>query len=719
MELVQLALLSLLLVIATVSGLSPTEDFWAVENLPSGCKASLRHSERFGANLKYFDCEAAGLAEIPAGIPADSQIVNLRGNQIGRLSGRLDDLRELLHLDLSHNDLTSLQLDSDVNVSPFERLSRLEVLDLHSNPRLTSLPSGLFAGLSGLTELDLADCRLNRLNREVFADLPALRILRLSGNRLTSFPVGVDLPSLHQLHLERNFLPSLTSGNFASLPSLARLDLSRNRLSRLPADWPSGLDRLEKLRLDGNRLMTVPAVPSSLRSLSLGDNLISRLATGSFARLERLADLSLVGSSRLRMIDTGAFADLPSLLVCHLQDCPQLSYLDSAAFQNCPALTHLLLHGGNLTTIDQRLVTSLPSLLEFSFYSNPLACDCHSRWLWHLATGHTGAFPSGLKLAEADRLVCDSPGHLKFRLLGSLAASDLTGSSLACPPVVFVDVSSGRQTVPDGTDVTLECRAIGHTQLVWSGPDGRQLTTGGTLALRSVRQSAAGRYLCAAANGAGQTAQVTVDLEVTAAPVRIWPIRVAPGEVLLGLSGATRPQRLLVRMGPNGRHIQAGLVSPLMTSVRLSRLASATPFEVCLANQDEDEILTDLRCCHFATPTDSPHFDALQTVKSTNVAVGAGLAVLACLMAVICLATVWRQRRQGHDVDVKRPFLQVFDVVVEPNIYGKMPPPPSTPTDKVKPPSGRYFDQYFLGEFLAAGQSQRHLSTATDVTDVE
>lgn len=700
-----------LLVSLIASSLS-TDDFWDVAPLPSGCKASLRHSDRFGANLKYFDCEAAGLTEIPAGIPLDSQIVNLRGNRISRVS-RLDGLQELLHLDLSHNELTSLEYSSDTSFSPFELLSRLAVLDLHSNPRLTSLPSGIFAGLTGLTELDLADCRLNRLSPEDLVGLPALRILRLAGNRLTSFPIVVDLPSLHQLHLERNFLSTLTSDNFASLPSLVRLDLSRNRLSGLPSQWLSGLERLEKLRLDNNRLTGVPMIPPSVRSLSLGGNLIGRLPAGSFAGLGSLTDLSLVGSGRLRMIDRGAFTDLPGLLVCHLQDCPQLSYLDSAAFQNCPALTHLLLHGGNLTTVDRRLITSLPSLVEFSFYSNPLGCDCHSQWLWHLATGTAdpvGSFSPGLKLAEADRLVCDSPGHLKFRLLGSLTSSDMTGRAAACPPVVFADTSDGHRSVPDGTDVTLECRAVGHTQIVWSGPDGRQLATGGTLALRSVRKSAAGRYVCAATNDAGQTAQVAVDLEVLAAPVRIWPIRVGPGEVLLGLSGATRPQRLLIRTGLNGRHIQAGLVSPLMSSIRLSRLSGATPFEVCLANQNDDEILTDLRCCHFATPPDLPHFDALQTVKSTNVAVGAALAIAACLLAAVCLAAIGLQRRR-QDV-VNRPFLPHCYADVTPNFYGKL------PTTKVPK---EHLDDYITGvqyESLSYPQS-RHMSTATDVTDID
>ena len=84
----------------------------------------------------------------------------------------------------------------------------------------TNLQAGDFAGLSGLTGLDLSNRSIASLPRDVFSDLAALTTLNLSGNSLTELPVGVfvGLSSLSSVDLSGN------SGAPFTLPLVLRED---------------------------------------------------------------------------------------------------------------------------------------------------------------------------------------------------------------------------------------------------------------------------------------------------------------------------------------------------------------------------------------------------------------------------------------------------------------------------------------------------------------
>ena len=79
------------------------------------------------------------------------------------------------------------------------------------NNRLSSLPSGAFANLSGLQRLDLSNNFLDRLPRMAFG----------------------DLANLTELQLRNNSLRALDAALLRPLPRLRHLDLSLNGLSRL------------------------------------------------------------------------------------------------------------------------------------------------------------------------------------------------------------------------------------------------------------------------------------------------------------------------------------------------------------------------------------------------------------------------------------------------------------------------------------------------------
>ena len=114
-------------------------------------------------------------------------------------------------------------------VGVFAGLTNLKILKVFSD-QLTDLPVGVFDGLTNLQELHLYRSPLSTLPVDVFDGLTNLKILALRGGRLTSLPVGVfdDLTSLEYLDLANNYLVGLTQDDplFARLPSGVVFDLS-------------------------------------------------------------------------------------------------------------------------------------------------------------------------------------------------------------------------------------------------------------------------------------------------------------------------------------------------------------------------------------------------------------------------------------------------------------------------------------------------------------
>ena len=133
-------------------------------------------------------------------------------------------------------------------------MAALTELDIPSRPGSFSLTVDDFAGLGGLTQLDLSDTFLQSLPSGAFDDLDSLTQLDLSDTSLQSLPSGAfdGLESLVTLDLSDTSLQSLSSGVFADLDSLITLDLSDNWLLQTSA-WPvgafDGLDSLQVLRI--------------------------------------------------------------------------------------------------------------------------------------------------------------------------------------------------------------------------------------------------------------------------------------------------------------------------------------------------------------------------------------------------------------------------------------------------------------------------------------
>ena len=150
--------------------------------------------------------------------PADESLI-IAYNEFGvSVQELLDNGHSFLDGVLVHRRINSLVgLLNIPNVKTFRKL------DLSSN-KLTTLPAGIFTGLTALQELDLSSNQLTTLPAGIFTGLTALQYLYLSSNKLTTLPAGI----------------------FTGLTALQKLHLSGNQLTRLPG-WKTNLGLTENV----------------------------------------------------------------------------------------------------------------------------------------------------------------------------------------------------------------------------------------------------------------------------------------------------------------------------------------------------------------------------------------------------------------------------------------------------------------------------------------
>ncbi|XP_078085680.1 leucine-rich repeat-containing protein 24 [Mustelus asterias] len=350
---------------------------------------------------------------------------------------------------------------------------------------------------------------------------------------LTTVPSNIP-PFTQTLFLQDNDITHIRQQDFSHLSKLQNLYIQNNSLSSIQPGALSRQHSLVELALNGNR--------------------IQHLNRSIFEGLDHLRVLYLAGNQIGRLLDF-TFHGLQRLQELHLQE-NNLESLADQAFLGLSSLALLDLSNNNLHTLNQASIQPLRSLQEIRLTGNLWRCDCVLHWLrgWIIQEGH--------RLLMGKRILCAEPP----RLLGQNLL-DIPGNSLVCiPPVVQLDRSD--VVGHPGDELHVSCRASGYPQpvVVWrkvsdartvlgrlqsatrsSGPPGSgpferpdgegeprssliPPGDGGTLTLRNVTASHAGRYECEASNPGGKataTFDLSVNLSSRGRPLR--PLRPAPG----------------------------------------------------------------------------------------------------------------------------------------------------------------------------------------------
>nr|AIO08123.1 variable lymphocyte receptor C [Petromyzon marinus] len=122
------------------------------------------------------DCSSKTLADVPTGIPASTERLELQYNQL-----------------------------ANIHAKAFHGLTRLTYLALDSN-KLQALPAGVFDQLTELGTLGLQSNQLESLPPRVFDSLTKLTRLHLQNNQLQSVPDGAfdSLVNLETLNFDLN-----------------------------------------------------------------------------------------------------------------------------------------------------------------------------------------------------------------------------------------------------------------------------------------------------------------------------------------------------------------------------------------------------------------------------------------------------------------------------------------------------------------------------------
>ncbi|CAN7996287.1 unnamed protein product [Ixodes pacificus] len=391
-------------------------------------------------------CDAAYLEVVPITLNPNLRELTLSNNHIRSAMSSFGVYGNLRYLDVSHNQLVSLEKGI------FHAQKHLNVLLLHRN-MVDQLDNGTFIGLDELHTLLLSENFIDDLPSGMFAPLRKLEKLDLSQNRLVRLADSafVGLTNLKTLVLRDNKFVTIPSQALVPLSKLLSLDLGLNMFSNIPEEAFAMLRQLEELSLDGCGVKTIQAGAfkqlSGLRKLKLHDNELEEVPTGTFQHIRRLEELQLgqnkfpslrpqafeylkllravdvSGSPSLRLVARGAFAENADLETVVLTHNVNLNRIEPGAFDGLARLRRVSLRGNAFGSFDASLL-DWDELQEMDLRDNPLVCNCSSLWLWQLCASRNAT--SAPLTADTWQIRCGGgPSALKDKLVRDLSEGDL------------------------------------------------------------------------------------------------------------------------------------------------------------------------------------------------------------------------------------------------------------------------------------------------------
>ncbi|PSN57880.1 hypothetical protein C0J52_05664 [Blattella germanica] len=308
-------------------------------------------------------------------------------NPLELVNGPFLSTRTLLHLDISHCNLTELSPFFFINTATLRKL------DLSGNP-IAKIEPDVFSPLVYLTELNISNCQLTTMPNFVFGILRNIKALDMSENNLHRVNWQTLLKNfrrLRHLNLRNAHITKLPRYMFFHNERLNSVILAGNSITRFHIETMLGrLRYLKHVDLTDCKLQTPLSVnmfirARSIRTLILSGNLLSgknlayslrrlirleklhvrncgltRLPKRTFDTLRSLQELD-ISHNHLRNVDTRVISSLESLTSLDLSY-NNLTNIPHDTFWNNQLLTDLILSGNKLEYLQPGLFKDLDEL---------------------------------------------------------------------------------------------------------------------------------------------------------------------------------------------------------------------------------------------------------------------------------------------------------------------------------------------------------------------
>jgi len=347
-------------------------------------------------SLQSLDLSLNSIPSFPGLTAPSLKVLNLENNQLKNLpEDSLYGLPSLTDIHLSNNQLSTLSpviffksptlqkmflqnnslSDGLISQDLFNGLHSLLLLNLSDNHLSDQhFPPGLLNDQVKLIALDLSHNKINRLDKDHFMNLNELQILNVQHNQISQISEDTFswLPNLHVLMLSYNKIRHFYPNTFSNLSSLRSLSFQNNKLTNLLPDMFENTTNLEDLTLHHNKLRKIPDALrhlSNLKTLDLGENLITEFANHDLHGLTKLYGLRLSGNN-IYNIPVGIFKRNINLNVLNLSH-NRIRTIEEGSLKNLENLKALRLDNNELEDMNG-LVSTLSNLRWLNVSTNHL-----------------------------------------------------------------------------------------------------------------------------------------------------------------------------------------------------------------------------------------------------------------------------------------------------------------------------------------------------------
>ncbi|XP_058459946.1 protein artichoke isoform X2 [Malaya genurostris] len=253
-------------------------------------------------------------------------------------------------------------------------LPALRMLDVSGN-KLIRVAKGTFQTTPQLRILGLARNQLQSVDDGSFSGLNRLEVLSLQDNKLLALHERSlsPLENLRELNLQGNRIEVLVDHLLDNNGNLERFDASRNSIVEISSKAFRNSRSLQTLDLSGNKLRELPESLSGLNDLQEIDvsfNQLTELTPTVLASWRNLEDLK-ASNNKVNQLRQGSLRNLPLLKYLDLSS-NELTILEHGSLRNLPELQELVLADNKLVDLKDRIFEDLPNLQAVHLQQNNL-----------------------------------------------------------------------------------------------------------------------------------------------------------------------------------------------------------------------------------------------------------------------------------------------------------------------------------------------------------